>query len=107
MAIAPQAVPRSDVPFFDLRPSSASFRDALLEDIGALLDSGAFTNGPSVAELEHAFARFCGSRCCVGVASGLDALRLALIAHGLAPGDEVIVPAATFAATFEAVTQAG
>jgi dTDP-4-amino-4,6-dideoxygalactose transaminase len=56
---------------------------------------------------EDAFARYCGSAECVGVASGLDALRLALIAAGIEPGDEVIVPANTFIATFEAVTQAG
>ena len=48
-----------------------------------------------------------GSRHCVGVASGLDGIRLALLAVGLERGDEVIVPASTFVATFEAVTQAG
>ena len=107
MAIAPQAAPRTGVPFFDLRPSSAAFRDALLDDIAALLDSGAFTNGPAVREFEVAFSEYCRNRSLRGVASGLDALRLALLAGGLEPGDEVIVPAATFAATFEAVTQAG
>ncbi len=44
---------------------------------------------------------------CVGLASGLDALRLALIAIGISPGDEVLVPANTFIATFEAISQAG
>ena len=48
-----------------------------------------------------------GTANCVGLSSGLDALRLSLIASGLAPGDGVVVPAATFAATFEAVVQAG
>ena len=56
---------------------------------------------------EEAFAAYCGVRECVGVASGLDALRLALIALGLERGDEVIVPANTFIATVEAVSQAG
>ena len=50
---------------------------------------------------------YCGADHCVGVASGLDALRLALIAAGIEPGDEVIVPANTFVATLEGVTQAG
>ena len=95
------------VPFLDLAPSHAGLKAAILADIGALIDSGAFTNGPHVAQFEGAFAEFCGREHCVGVASGLDALRLALLAAGLEPGDEVIVPAATFLATFEAVTQAG
>jgi dTDP-4-amino-4,6-dideoxygalactose transaminase len=107
MTIAPPARSPLRVPFFDLGPSSAAFRDALLEDIAGLLDSGTFTNGPAVREFEEAFAGYVGVRSCVGVASGLDALRLAFLAAGLEPGEEVVVPAATFVATFEAVTQAG
>jgi len=95
------------VPFLDLGPSHAPLRGAVLEEIGELLDSGAFTNGPAVARFEDAFAVYCGVDHCVGLASGLDALRLGLLATGLEPGDEVIVPAATFVATLEAVTQAG
>jgi dTDP-3-amino-3,4,6-trideoxy-alpha-D-glucose transaminase len=95
------------VPFLDLRPSHTPLKDALLEEIAALMDDGAFTNGPQVAALEEAFAAFCGTGHCVGTASGLDALRLALLAAGLEPGDEVVVPAQTFVATYEAVTQAG
>ena len=106
MTIAPPASGFS-VPFYDLGPSSTVFRDALLEDVAALLDSGAFTNGPAVPEFEEAFARYVGATSCVGLASGLDALRLGLLAGGLRRGEEVVVPAATFAATFEAVTQAG
>ena len=95
------------VPFLDLAPSHAPLKERLVEEIGELFDSGAFTNGPPVAAFEQAFAEYCGVEVCVGVASGLDALRLALIAGGLEPGDEVVVPAATFVATLEAVTQAG
>jgi dTDP-4-amino-4,6-dideoxygalactose transaminase len=95
------------VPFLDLGPSHAPLKEAVLEEIGELLDSGAFTNGPAVARFEEAFAAYCGVDHCVGVASGLDAIRLGLLATGLEPGDEVIVPAATFVATLEAVTQAG
>jgi dTDP-4-amino-4,6-dideoxygalactose transaminase len=95
------------VPFLDLAPSHAAIRDRVLAEIAALIDSGKFTNGPQVAEFEVTFASFCGRNHCVGVASGLDALRLALGALGLEPGDEVIVPANTFIATAEAVTQAG
>ncbi|HEY8645944.1 MAG TPA: DegT/DnrJ/EryC1/StrS family aminotransferase [Gaiellaceae bacterium] len=95
------------VPFLDLSYSHAALREPLLEDIGDLLDTGRFTNGPAVAEFERAFAEYCGVTHCVGVSSGLDALRLGLLSTGIEPGDEVIVPAATFVATLEAVTQAG
>jgi dTDP-4-amino-4,6-dideoxygalactose transaminase len=97
----------SPVPFLDLRPSHGPLKDVLLEEIGVLVDTGAFTNGSQVAAFEEAFAAYCGARHCVGTGSGLDALRLALLAAGLEPGDEVVVPAQTFVATYEAVTQAG
>jgi dTDP-4-amino-4,6-dideoxygalactose transaminase len=95
------------VPFLDLGPSHEPLRDVLLDDLAAVVDSGAFTNGPAVGRFEEAFAAYCGRRFAVGTASGLDALRLALLAAGLEPGDEVVVPAQTFVATWEAVTQAG
>ena len=95
------------VPFLDLAPSHSVIAADALDDIRALLGSGMFTNGPAVRAFEAAYADYCGVPYCVGVANGLDALRLALIGIGLEPGDEVIVPAMTFIATFEAVTQAG
>lgn len=95
------------VPFVDLGRIHAPLKAQILADVGALVDSGAFANGPAVAEFERAFADFCGTAFVVGVASGLDALRLSLIALGAGPGDEVIVPADTFIATVEAVAQAG
>jgi dTDP-4-amino-4,6-dideoxygalactose transaminase len=95
------------VPFVDLGRIHAPLKAQILADVGALVDAGAFANGPAVAEFERAFADFCGTAFVVGVASGLDALRLSLIALGAGPGDEVIVPADTFIATVEAVAQAG
>jgi dTDP-4-amino-4,6-dideoxygalactose transaminase len=95
------------VPFLDLQPSHAPIKEVVLEEISALLDSGAFTNGPQVRQLEQAFAAYCGTAECVGLASGLDALRLGLIAASIEPGDEVLVPASTFVASLEAITQAG
>jgi dTDP-4-amino-4,6-dideoxygalactose transaminase len=95
------------VPFLDLAPIHAPLKEAILADIAALIDTGAFTNGPAVSAFEQQFAGYCGVAHCVGLASGLDALRLALLALGVEPGDEVIVPADTFIATFEAVSQAG
>jgi dTDP-4-amino-4,6-dideoxygalactose transaminase len=95
------------VPFVDLRLSNEAIRADLLDDVSKLIDSSAFVNGPPVSDFERAFAEYCGTADCVGLASGLDALRLALLASGMQPGDEVIVPAHTFVATVEAVTQAG
>jgi dTDP-3-amino-3,4,6-trideoxy-alpha-D-glucose transaminase len=102
-----RAIARLDVPFVDLWRSHEQLREVLLTEMSEVLESGAFINGPQVTAFERAFADYCGTEHAVGVASGLDALRLALIAAGLEPGDEVIVPASTFVATFEAVTQAG
>jgi len=98
---------QTPVPFLDLGPSHSGLTPRLLREIGELIDEGTFTNGPQVTAFEQAFSHYCGTIDCVGVASGLDALRIALLAAGLEPGDEVIVPATTFAATLEAVTQAG
>lgn len=95
------------VPFVDLEGVNSRVKDAILADMGELVDNGTFTNGPSVAKFEVAFADYCGTSECAGTASGLDALRLGLLAAGIAPSDEVIVPANTFIATFEAVSQAG
>ena len=95
------------VPFMDLGRSHASLSAALLGEIAELLETGAFVNGPAVTRFEDAFAAYSGAARCVGMSSGLDALRIALIGAGLEPGDEVIVPAMTFVATVEAVTQAG
>lgn len=95
------------VPFLDLGATHTPLRDAFLDAFADLVDSGQFTSGPAVREFEHAFAAWCGSDHCVGTASGLDALRFALTAAGIEPGDEVVLPAMTFVATAEAVTQAG
>lgn len=99
---------QKEIPFLDLEPTLAGgIREGILADMARLLESHDYTNGAQVEVFENAFARFVGTTACVGVASGLDALRLALVARGLQPGDEVVVPANTFIAGFEAVTQAG
>lgn len=103
----PAALAPARVPFLDLGTAHAAIKSELLDVFAELIDSGAFTLGPQVAEFEAAFASWCGTQHCVGTASGLDALRLGLLAAGIEPGDEVVVPALTFVATAEAVTQAG
>jgi dTDP-4-amino-4,6-dideoxygalactose transaminase len=95
------------VPFVDLAPQHRPLAGGILDDVAGLLETGAFIGGEAVERFEHEFADYVGVRHCIGVASGLDALRLAFLAAGLQPGEGVVVPAATFAATFEAVEQAG
>ena len=95
------------VPFVDLAHVNLPLRDQLLTGFSSVLEQGNFVGGSEVESFESAFAAYCGSARCVGTSSGLDALRLGLLAAGLDPGDEVIVPANTFIATFEAVVQAG
>src|SRR5215213_7665584 len=98
---------RARVPFVDLAPSHEPLAQSLLADFGRLIETNAYANGPPVADFERAFAAYVGVEYSVGVASGLDAIRLALQALDVGSGDEVIVPAATFVATFAAVTQVG
>jgi dTDP-4-amino-4,6-dideoxygalactose transaminase len=105
-SVGSQVERRIAVPFVDLRSSTEAIRDALLADVAELLDTGAFVNGPAVESFEHEYAVACGRRLAVGTASGLDALTIGLRALGL-EGDEVVVPAMTFIATFEAVVHAG
>jgi dTDP-4-amino-4,6-dideoxygalactose transaminase len=99
--------PITAVPFIDLAWVHSAIRDELLGELAELVKTGHFVNGPQVEEFEGDFAAWCGRPHCVGTASGLDALRLALVAAGLEPGDDVILPAMTFVATAEAVSQAG
>ncbi len=95
------------VPFVDFGHMHAELKEPLLAEFADLIDSGAFINGPAVREFEARFAEYSRADHCVGMASGLDALRLSLLAAGVGPGDEVIVPAQTFIATVEAVSQTG
>jgi dTDP-4-amino-4,6-dideoxygalactose transaminase len=81
--------------------------DAELAEVRAVLESGALTMGPKVAELEELVAAACGVEHAVAVANGTAALHLAVLALGLGPGDEVIVPAYTFPATANVVRLAG
>jgi len=106
-AAAAEPASRLDVPFVDVGALHAPLKQRILDELSAVIDSSAFSNGPAVAAFEQAFAAYCHRPHCVGVASGLDALRVGLLAAGLEPGDEVIVPANTFVATLEAVEQAG
>jgi dTDP-4-amino-4,6-dideoxygalactose transaminase len=100
-------MPSPAVPFLDLVTPHRELKDELLAVFGAAIDSAGFVGGPVVQEFEGAFARFCASRLCVGMANGTDALRLALLAAGTRPGDAVVTVPLTFIATTEAVSQVG
>ena len=75
---------QTTVQFVDLKRMNEPIRAELLQAISDLIESGAFVNGPAVGTFEQAFASYCRTSDAVGVASGLDALRLALVArnHG-------------------------
>src|SRR5581483_12091488 len=95
------------VAFVDLARQHAQVADALSRTFNRVLASSGFILGEEVERFEADFAEYCGTRYCVGVASGTAALTIMLQAAGIAPGDEVIVPAHTFVATALAVMHAG
>lgn len=91
----------------DLKAQYGSIKDEIDTAIAAVIKDTAFVGGPFVTKFEQAFARYCGTRHCVGVANGTDALFIALKTLGVGPGDEVITAANTFVATSEAIRMAG
>lgn len=95
------------VSFLNLKALTEELRSELDEAVGRVLDSGLYILGPEVEKFEEEFAAYVGARYCVGVASGLDALHLALRAMGIGPGDEVVVPSNTYIATWLAVSSTG
>ncbi len=95
------------VPFLDLVTPHRDMERELTAVVHDALQTGRFTGGPMVEQFEQEFARFCETAHCAGVGSGTDALRFALIAAGVKPGDMVITVPFTFIATTEAISQAG
>ena len=95
------------VRFLDLKPAYAELRDELDAAYRRVMESGWFIMGEEWRAFESDFASYCGVEHCVGVGNGLDALHLILRAMGIGDGDEVIVPANTYIATWLAVSYAG
>ncbi len=93
--------------FTDLKSQYATLKTSIDSRIQRVLDHGQYIMGPEVAELESALAAFTGARHCVTVASGTEALLIALMAIDLKPGDEVITSPFTFAATAEVIVLLG
>ena len=99
------------IPFLDLAAVNGQFSDEIRKAVCEVIDSGWYIRGKACAEFETHYAQYIGTRHCVGVGNGLDALALiyrAYIEMGvMAPGDEVIVPANTFIASILALTENG
>lgn len=96
-----------NIPFLDLKIQYKDIAQEVLPMVTEAMTNGAFIGGPQVVNFEKEFAEFCDSKYCVGVNSGTDALRFALMAVGVKPGDEVITVPNTFIATTEAISQVG
>ena len=95
------------IPFLDLVTPHMELQEELVAVFQSALKTAGFIGGPMVEKFESHFAQFCEARHCVGVGNGTDALRFALMAAGVRPGDAVITVPNTFIATTEAISQAG
>lgn len=95
------------VPFLDLKIQYKEIEQEVLPMVTDAMENASFIGGPQVSGFEEEFANFCDSKFCIGVGSGTDALRFALMAVGVGAGDEVITVPNTFIATTEAISQVG
>jgi len=97
------------IPFLNLKSINRQYREDLIEATTRVIDSGWYIQGEQVKAFEKEFSRYCGTKYCVGVASGLDALTLIFRAykelHKLEEGDEVIVSANTYIASILSITE--
>ncbi len=107
LSAAARAATATPVPMLDVSRENGRLRGEIDAAIADVCDSGAFVHGPACAKFEAAMAEYCGTQHAVGCASGSDALLLALLALGVGPGDEVIVPSFTFFATASTVWRLG
>ena len=97
----------SSVPFLDLVTAHQELKEELCSAFRTALETASFIGGPMVDEFESNFAAYCKTKYCVGVSSGTDALRFALMAAGVRSGDTVVTVPNSFIATGEAISQAG
>ncbi len=98
---------QTKIPFLDLVTPHQELQEELLAVVKKAFSNAGFIGGLMVEEFEREFAAFCGTRYCVGVNSGTDALRFAFMAAGVQPGDIIVTVPNTFIATTEAISQAG
>jgi dTDP-4-amino-4,6-dideoxygalactose transaminase len=97
----------NSISFLDLITPHQQLKEELSEVFMTALSTAGFIGGPMVDQFEREFAAFCDAQYCVGVSNGTDALRFAIMAAGIKPGDTVITVPNTFIATTEAISQAG
>lgn len=95
------------VKFLDLKACNEKHMSSIQEALSEVARSGWYILGEQVSSFENEFAEYCGAKHCIGVSNGLDALTLMMEASGIGPGDEVIVPANTYIATWLAVSTLG
>lgn len=95
------------IPFLDLKKINEQHYDVISQAIDKVVKSGWYILGESVNEFEEKFAAYCGTKYCVGVANGLDALSLIIKAYGIGEGDEVLVPSNTYIASILAISSSG
>lgn len=95
------------IPAYDVTRANAPYKADLHKAALSVLEGGALIMGTHLEQFERNFAHYCGTSYCIGVGNGLDALKLALYAAGVRAGDEVLVPAFTFIATWSAVSLLG
>ena len=95
------------IKFLDLKNINAQHRNQLVSAFQRVLDSGQYILGDQVSLFEEKFAKYCGTKKCVGVGNGLDALSLILSGYGIGGGDEVLVPSNTYIASWLSITQSG
>ena len=96
-----------NVPFLDLKSPYNELKSELDAAYRRVMESGWYILGEEVEAFEREFAAYCGAKHCVGLGNGLEALHLILRGYGIGPGDEVIVPANTYIATWLAISYAG
>src|ERR1700691_4440948 len=97
----------NSIPFLDLITPHVELEQELTGGFHQAFRSGGFIRGPMVEEFEKAFATFCNTSHSIAISSGTDALRFAIMASGIQPGDVVLTVPHTFIATTEAISQAG
>lgn len=95
------------IPFLDVKSAQLELSSRLAGAFERVVNSGSYVLGEEVSLFEKEYASWVGASYCVGVANGLDALHLGLLALGVGPGDEVIVPSNTYIATWLAITHVG
>lgn len=107
VTLSHSATEPTPVPLLDINRQNEPLRDEILAAITEVVDTGAFLKGPAVRDLEAEVARLCNTEHAIGCASGTDAILVALMALGIGPGDEVILPSFTFFATAGCVSRLG